>query len=112
MWPEVSRALHRCRQPGNLYLVVGPLDGSIPASSLDSSFRVQGKYVQFDVDAATLGIRNCAFLPTRNALDMTGGVETPVYASKTPNHCGLTLTSALLIELKDDARPSSAAART
>ena len=81
----------------------GPVDGSIPSESLGKSFRVQGKYVQFDVDAASLGIRNYAFLPSRNALDMTGGVVTPVYASKTPDHRRLTLTSALLIELKDDA---------
>ena len=79
----------------------GPLDDSIPAGSLGASFRVQGEYVQFDVDAATLGIRNYAFLPTNNALDMTGGVMTPVYASKTPNHRGLTLTSDLQIEQKE-----------
>lgn len=79
----------------------GPLDDSIPARSLGTIFTVQGKYVRFEVVAATLGIQNYAFLPTDNALDMTGGAETPVYASKTPNHRGLTLTSDLQIEQKE-----------
>ena len=81
----------------------GPVDSSIPARSFGTSFTVQGKYVRFDVDAATLGIRNYTFLPTDNPLDMTGGAITPVYASKAPDHRGLTLISDLLIELKDDA---------
>jgi len=80
----------------------GAQDTSVPAASLGSVFRVQGKYVQFDVDAATLGISNYAFLPTNNALDMTNGVLTPVYATKTPDHRGLSLTSDLLLALKDD----------
>ena len=80
-----------------------PQDSSIAARSLGETFRVQGKYVQFDVVASTLGIRNYAFLPTNNALDMTLGSITPVYASKAPDHRGLTLTSDLLVELKDDA---------
>ena len=81
----------------------GPQDSSIAATGLGDSFRVQGKYVQFDVVASTLGIRNYAFLPTTNALDMTGGATTPVYESKTPNHRGLTLTSDLQIQLLEDS---------
>ena len=81
----------------------GPQDSSIPAGSLGPTFRVQGKYVQFDVVASTLGIQNYMFLPTDNALDMTGGAITPVYASKTPDHRGLTLTSDLRVELKEDS---------
>lgn len=81
----------------------GPQDSSIPATGLGDSFRVQGKYVQFDVVASTLGIRNYAFLPTDNALDMTGGVLTPVYESKTPNHRDLSLSSNLQIQLQEDA---------
>ena len=80
-----------------------PQDSTIAARSLGETFRVQGKYVQFDVVASTLGIRNYAFLPTNNALDMTNGSLTPVYASKAPDHRGLTLISDLLVELKDDA---------
>ena len=81
----------------------GPQDSSISTGNLGESFRVQGKYVQFDVVASTLGIANYAFLPTDNALDMTLGSITPVYASKAPDHRGLTLASDLLVELKDDA---------
>ena len=81
----------------------GSQDSSIPAKSLGETFRVKGKYVQFDVVASTLGIRNYAFLPTTNALDMTGGQPTSVYESKTPNHRGLTLTSDLQIQLQEDA---------
>ena len=81
----------------------GPQDSSIPAGSLGTTFRVQGKYVQFDVVASTLGIRDYTFLPTTNALDMTGGRPTPVYESKTPLHRELSLSSDLLIELKEDA---------
>ena len=81
----------------------GAQDSSIAATGLGESFRVQGKYVQFDVVASTLGIAHYAFLPTTNALDMTGGQPTPVYESKTPNHRGLTLTSDLQIQLQEDA---------
>ena len=80
-----------------------PQDSSIPAGSLGPTFRVQGKYVEFDVVASTLGVANYAFRPTTNALDMTGGQPTPVYESKTPNHRGLTLTSDLQIQLQEDA---------
>ena len=74
---------------------------SVPASSVPATFLVKGKFVQFDVDAATLGIRNFTMTGAPNALDITGGVPTPVYASKLPDHQGLTLTSALSVELKD-----------
>ena len=81
----------------------GPQDSSVAAGSLGITFRVQGKYVQFNVVASTLGITDYEFRPTTNALDMTGGMLTPVYESKTPDHRGLTLTSDLLVELKDDS---------
>lgn len=91
---------------GGGFTVLGrsaPQDQTIAAADLGETFRVQGRYVQFDVVASTLGIRNYAFLPTTNALDMTRGVLTPVYESKAPDHRGLVLTSALLLELKEDA---------
>jgi hypothetical protein len=59
-------------------------------------FRVQGTYNQFDVVAATFEVRDYAFLPTDNALDMTNGVLTPVWASKNPLHGG-TLTSPVTV---------------
>jgi hypothetical protein len=80
----------------------GAVDVDVPAAGLPARFRVQGKYIQFDVVAATFGIENYAFLPTTNPLDMTGGVLTPVFASKTPNHRGLTLTSAVELSLEEE----------
>lgn len=79
----------------------GNVEVDIPAANVTSTFRVQGKYVQFDVDATTFAVLNYAFLPTSNPLDMTGGLLTPVFASKTPDHRGLVLNSA--IELSLDA---------
>src|SRR4029079_8255709 len=74
---------------------------TIPANSIAASFRVQGKYVQFDIDSDSLGIRNYTMAGAPNQLDITGGVVTPVFASKLPDHQGLTLNSALTVELKD-----------
>jgi hypothetical protein len=75
---------------------------TIPANSIAASFRVQGKYVQFDIDSDSLGIRNYTMTGAPNQLDITGGVVTPVFASKLPDHQGLTLNSALTVELKDE----------
>lgn len=79
----------------------GPTEVDVPAGSVPARFSVVGKYVRFDVVAATFAVENYAFLPTNNPLDMTAGVVTPVFASKTPNHRGLVLNSA--IELSLDA---------
>ena len=76
-------------------------NATIPASALGTSFRVQGKYAQFDVDSATLGIRNFTLTGAPNPLDITGGVATPVFASKLPDHRGLSLTSSLTVEIKE-----------
>jgi hypothetical protein len=76
-------------------------DTTVPASALGASFRVQGKYVQFNVDSATLGIRNYTLTGAPNPLDITGGVATPVFASKLPDHRGLSLNSDLAVSLKD-----------
>jgi hypothetical protein len=79
--------------------VSGAVKTSVAAASLGTSFQVRGKFNQFDVVSATLGITDYAFTGVANPLDMTGGVFTPVYARKTPNHRGLTLTSKLSVEL-------------
>jgi hypothetical protein len=80
----------------------GAVEAEVPANTVPATFRVQGRYVQFDVDAATFGIRNYTFLPTTNPLDMTGGLPTPVFASKEPDHRGLSLTSAVDLFLKEE----------
>jgi hypothetical protein len=80
-----------------------PQTTTVPASALGSSFLVQGRYTQFEVDSATLGIRNYAMTGALNPLDLTGATLTPVWASKTPDHRGLTLTSGLALTLGLDA---------
>ena len=87
---------------GGAFQVLGlaaPANGNVAAGALGASFHVQGKYLQFDVDAATLGVRNVTLTGAPNALDMTGGVPTPVFASKLPDHRGLLLTNALAVQL-------------
>ena len=77
----------------------GEFDGTVAAPG--NRFRVQGKYVQFDVDPANFAIYNYAFTGAANTLDLTGGRVTPVFASKIPNHRGLTLTGAVELKVKD-----------
>jgi hypothetical protein len=86
--------------PGGTTLA-GELDTTVPASSLGASFLVKGTYVEFEVVSATFGLVNYAFTGAPNALDITGGVRTVVYARKTPDHRGLSLTGPLNVELKD-----------
>lgn len=81
----------------------GPQDTTVPATALTPLFRVQGKYVQFDVEAATLGVRQYTLTGAPNALDMTGGVPTPIFESKLPDHRGLVLSAGLEVELAGDA---------
>ena len=83
--------------PGGTVLE-GELDTTVPAASLGTSFLVKGKYVEFEVVSATFGINNYLFTGAANPRDITGGVRTIVYARKTPNHRGLTLTSRLTVE--------------
>lgn len=80
-----------------------PAETTIAPVSLGASFRVQGKYVQFDVDSATFGVRNWTLTGAQNPLDITGGTPTPVFASKLPDHRGLALNSGVAVELKDEA---------
>jgi hypothetical protein len=75
--------------------------GSIPASALGSSVLVKGKYVEFTVVTASLGVTNWTLTGAANPLDLTNGQRIVVFSSKTPNNRGLTLTSALKTELKD-----------
>jgi hypothetical protein len=81
----------------------GSQSAVVTANTVGSSFRVQGKYVQFDVDASSFGVRNYAFTGAPNALDITGGVATPVFESKLPDHRGLTLSSDISVELSSSA---------
>jgi hypothetical protein len=66
---------------------------SLPAHS---RLHVQGKYVQFDVDVSDFAVYNYALTGAANELDMTGGVFTPLFASKVPNLNGATLDAGEL----------------
>ena len=66
---------------------------SLPAHS---RLHVQGRYVQFDVDVSDFAVYNYALTGAANPLDMTGGVFTPLFASKVPNLNGATLDAGEL----------------
>jgi len=74
---------------------------SVAPGSVASTFRVQGKYVQFDVDAASFGVLNFVMTGAANTKDLTGGRSTPVFESKMPDHRGLFLNSAVNVELSE-----------
>ena len=82
--------------------VSGKQKVTIAAARLGNSFLLKGKYVTFEVDAVSFGIRNYTLTGAPNPLDITGGVATVVYAAKTPDHRGLSLSSDLQLELADD----------
>lgn len=72
--------------------------GQIP-----SAFLVKGRYVEFTVVGSTLAIQKYTFTGAPSPLDMTGGRRTVVFASKTPDHRGLSLTGAMRIKLNGEA---------
>jgi hypothetical protein len=74
--------------------------GTVPAPA--GRFTVQGRYNQFTVDPATFAIYDYAFTGAANTGSMTGGKLTPVYASKVPDHRGLTLSGGISLELRDE----------
>jgi hypothetical protein len=74
---------------------------SVAPGSVASTFRVQGKYVQFDVDAASFGVLNFVMTGAANTKDLTGGRPTPVFESKLPDHRGLYLNSAVNVALSE-----------
>jgi len=80
----------------------GDQDVSVPAASLGSSFLVRGLYNEFQVESSTFGVVDYTFTGAPNALDITGGARTRVFARKTPDHRGLVLTGAMNVELSGD----------
>lgn len=74
---------------------------TIPARDLGTSFLVKGRYVEFTVTSATLGVTNWTLTGAPNAGDLTGGRRTTVFAAKTPDLRGATLTSGMEIRLRD-----------
>ena len=76
-------------------------EGTVPAPA--GRFRVQGTYAQFDVDPTDFAVYDQSFTGAANPLDQTGGRFTPIYASKVPDHRGLTLSSSISISIDDEA---------
>jgi hypothetical protein len=66
---------------------------TVPVSVLGEEFVVRGTYVEFKVVASTFGVKDWTFTGAANPLDITGGRRTAVFAEKTPDHRGLSLTS-------------------
>jgi hypothetical protein len=79
----------------------GKVKIELSGSQIPATIAVRGKYVEFDVDSATLAVRNYVLTGAANSMDITGGVRTPVFASKVPDLKGATLTGRLELELKD-----------
>jgi hypothetical protein len=63
---------------------------------------IRGRYVSFDVRPSDFAVLDYAFTGAPNRRDMTGGRRTPVFASKVPDHRGLTLSSAVQVTLDDE----------
>jgi hypothetical protein len=82
---------------------IAPRD--LPASS---RVEIRGKYVQFDLDVSTFAVYDYALTGAANPLDMTGGVFTPLFASKVPDLKGQTLDAG---ELEIQLSPQSAVIR-
>jgi hypothetical protein len=81
----------------------GDLRTSVAAGRLGQTFLVDGKYVEFTVTSATFGLTDWTLTGEPNPLDITGGRRTVVFAAKTPDLGGLSLTSAMSVEAKEDA---------
>ena len=69
----------------------GTVDRSIAASAFGPKFTVAGRYNTFEVRMRDFALFNYAFTGAPNPEDITGGRRTPVFASKIPDHRGLTL---------------------
>jgi hypothetical protein len=80
----------------------GEVNTTVPAAALGARFTVRGKYNQFDVRASDFALFDYFFTGAANPEDITGGRRTPVWASKVPNHRGLTLTSGISVELDEE----------
>ena len=81
----------------------GDVDRTIPAASFGTRFAIRGRYIEFDVRSSDFAVLNYAFTGAANPLDITGGRRTPVWASKVPDHRGLTLTGGIEVQLKEDS---------
>jgi hypothetical protein len=73
---------------------------AVAAGNVPATFLVKGKYIEFTIVANSFGVQNYTFTGAPNPLDITGGRRIVVFASKTPDHRGLSLTGPMNVELK------------
>lgn len=98
--PAAAASSKGCEGGGYTVLGRGPgFSGTVAAPA--GRFLVQGKYTQFEVDPKDFAVYDQSFTGAANPLDQTGGRFTPIYAGKIPDHRGLTLNSAISLQLKD-----------
>jgi hypothetical protein len=74
---------------------------TVRADQLGTSFLVRGRYVEFTVQSATLGVTDWTLTGAPSPGDLTGGRRTPVFAAKTPDLRGSRLTSGMEVRLRD-----------
>ena len=75
---------------------------SIPAANFGTTtFAVRACTTSSTSVSSDFAVFDYAFTGAPNPLDMTGGVRTPIWASKQPDHRGLVLTSAISVEESD-----------
>jgi hypothetical protein len=73
----------------------------VPVTQLGSRFTVKGKYVEFTVDPSNMAVYDYTMTGAANPIDITGGVRTPVFASKVADLGGVPLTGTLTLLLVD-----------
>jgi hypothetical protein len=83
-------------------VIQGDREVQIPAGTFGASITIRGRYVQFQVDTATFGIRDYRFLASNAPGTQTAGGDAPVFAAKLPDHRGLVLAGPITVELKDE----------
>ncbi len=79
------------------------VERTVTAAALGgATFGVRGRYVSYDVRLSDFAVLDYAFTGAANPKDMTGRRRTPVFASKIPDHRGLSLSSAVSVTLDDE----------
>src|SRR5262245_23049742 len=81
--------------------ISGEVKTTIAAGAVGADIRVRGRYVEFDISAATFAVRDYALTGVANELDLTGGIRTVVFANKVPDLRGAVLNGGVSLELKD-----------
>src|ERR1700731_772937 len=77
----------------------GAITTTIPDADLSAPFHVQGRYVEFDVNPANFAVLNYTLTGAANPLDITGGLRTIIFASKTPDLRGAPLAGNASVQL-------------